>query len=118
MIKFLVILFIIKLHARKYIFKHIKKKHGQDLIKVVRDFEQKKTKFEKLDADIVYVKLCKKEQLIPIFAKVNASIRKGTYKLKRKIARLVMETELQNKHREKRKLRKNIRSINLLLSTS
>ena len=114
MIRFLVILFIINLYARK----NIKKKHGQDLIKVVRDFEQKKTKFEKLDADIVFIKLCKKEQLIPTFAKVNVSIRKGTYKLKRKIARLVMETELQNKHREKRKLRKKIRSINLLLSTS
>ena len=68
--------------------------------------------------DIVFIKLCKKEQLIPIFAKVNVSIRNGTYNLKRKIARLVMETELQNKHREKRKLRKDIRSINMLLSTS
>ena len=119
MIKLLVILFIIKLHARKNILKHIKKKHGQDLIKVVRDFEQKKTKFEKLDADITFIKLSKKkQQLIPTFAKVNASIRNDTYKLKRKIACLVMETELQNKHREKRKLRKNIRSINVLLSTS
>ena len=118
MIKLLVILFIIKLYARKNIFKHIKKKHEHDLIKVVRDFEQKKTKFEKLDADIAFIKLCKKEQLTPTFAKVNVSIRNGTYKLKRKIARLVMKTELQNKHREKRKLRKNIRSINVLLSTS
>ena len=29
-----------------------------------------------------------------------------------------METELQNKHQEKRKLRSEIRSINILLSTS
>ena len=36
----------------------------------------------------------------------------------RKIARLVMETELQNKYRQKHKLRKDIRSINILLSTS
>ena len=77
--------------------KHIKKKHGQDLVKVVRDFEQKKTKFEKLDPDIVFIKLCKKEQLIPTFAKVNVPIRNDTYKLKRKIARLVMGTEPQNK---------------------
>ena len=55
-----------------------------------------------------FIKLCKKEQLIPTFAKVNVSIRNGTCKLKRKIAHLVMETELQNKHREKRKLRKDI----------
>ena len=88
------------------------------MIKVARDFEQKKTKFEKLDADIVFIKLCKKEQLIPTFAKVNIYIRNGTYKLNREIADLVMETELQNKHREKRKLRKNIQSISVFLSTS
>ena len=45
-------------------------------------------------ADIAFIKLCKKEQLIPTFAKVSVSIRNGTYKLKRKIARLVMETKL------------------------
>ena len=88
------------------------------MIKALRDFEQKKAKFEKLVADIAFIKLCKKEQLIPSFAKVNVSIRNGTDKVKRKIARLMMETELKNKHREKRKLRKDIRGINGLLSTS
>ena len=118
MIKLLVTLFIIKLYARDNVFKHIKKKHEHNLIKAVRDFEQKKAKFEKLVADIAFIKLCKKEQLIPSFAKVNVSIRNGTDKVKRKIARLMMETELKNKHREKRKLRKDIRGINGLLSTS
>ena len=74
MMKLLVILFIIKLYARNNIFKHITKKHGHDLIKVVGDFEQKKTKFEKLFADIALIKLCKKEQLIPKLAKVHVSI--------------------------------------------
>ena len=111
-------LFIIKLYARDNVFKHIKKKHEHNLIKALRDFEQKKAKFEKLVADIAFIKLCKKEQLIPSFAKVNVSIRNGTDKVKRKIARLMMETELKNKHREKRKLRKDIRGINGLLSTS
>ena len=118
MIKLLVTLFIIKLYARDNVFKHIKKKHEHNLIKAVRDFEQKKAKSEKLVADIAFIKLCKKEQLIPSFAKVNVSIRNGTDKVKRKIARLMMETELKNKHREKRKLRKDIRGINGLLSTS
>ena len=118
MIKLLVTLFIIKLYARDNVFKHIKKKHEHNLIKAVRDFEQKKAKFEKLVADIAFIKLCKKEQLIPSFGKVNVSIRNGTDKVKRKIARLMMETELKNKHREKRKLRKDIRGINGLLSTS
>ena len=97
------------MHTENDIFKHVKKKHGHDLIKVIRDFEKKKTKFENFVSDIAFIKLCKKEQLITTFAKVNVSIQNGTYKLKRKIASLVMETELQNKHREKRKLRKDIR---------
>ena len=71
-----------------------------------------KTKFAKLDADIAFINLCKKEQLIPTFAKVNVSIQNGPYKLKGKITHLGMETELQNKHQEKRKLQKNIRIIN------
>ena len=118
MIKLLVIIFTITLHVRNNIFKHIKKKHGHDLIKVVRDIEQKKTKFEKLVAHIAFIKLCRKEQIISTFVKVNVSIQNGTYKLKSKNDRFVMETELQNKRREKRKLRKDSRSINILLSTS
>ena len=47
--------FYLKLYARNNIFKHIKKKDGEDLIKAVRDFEQKKTKFEKLDADSAFI---------------------------------------------------------------
>ena len=66
----------------------------------------------------MFIKFCKKDQVIPILSKVNVSIRNGTYELNRKIARLMMEGELQNEHREKRKLRKNIRSINVLLSSS
>ena len=61
MTKLLVILFIIKLYARNNIFKRIKKKHGNELINVVRDFEQKKIKFEKLVANITFIKLRKEE---------------------------------------------------------
>ena len=74
------------MYARNNIVKQIKKKHGHELIKVVRDLEQKKTKFEKLVADIAFIKLRKKEQLFPTLAKVNISIRNCTYKLKRKTA--------------------------------
>ena len=65
----------------------------------------------------MFIKFCKKEQVIPILSKVNVSIRNGTYELNREIARLVMEGELQNELHEKRKFRKNIRGINVLLST-
>ena len=43
MIKLLMILSIVKLYARNDIFNHIKKKHGQDLVKAVRDFKQEKS---------------------------------------------------------------------------
>ena len=51
------------------------------------DLEQEK--FENLDVDIAFIKLCKKEQLLPTITKVNVSIQNGIYKLKRKIACLV-----------------------------
>ena len=65
----------------------------------------------KINAAIKFIKSCKKENLIPTFAKVNVSIKSGSYKLKRKIARLIMNTELQNKHIQKQKLKKEIKKI-------
>ena len=91
MFKLLVILFIIKLYAHINIFKLIQKKHGQDVFKNVRLYEKLKTKSMKLKADITYIKSCKKEEVTPTFAKVNLSIKSGTYKLKKKIAKLVMD---------------------------
>ena len=104
MIKLLVILFIIKLYA-KYIFTRIKKKHGQH----VRSYESLMTKYMKVTADIKFIKLCKVEKIIPTFAKVNLSIKSGSRKLKLTIARLVMESEIQSKHLEKKKLKKELR---------
>ena len=53
-----------------------------------------------------------------IYSKINVSTRNGICKLKWRIARLMMETELQNQDRQKRNLWKDIRSINVFLSTS
>ena len=64
----------------------------------------------KTQADINFIKRCKVENLIPTFVKVNLSIKAGKYKLKRCIARIAMESEMQLKHREKKKLQKDIRS--------
>ena len=44
-------------------------------------------------------------------AKVDLSIKGGSYKLNKKVAKLVMDTEFQDKHSEERKIRKKIRSI-------
>ena len=66
----------------------------QDVIKNVRLYEKLKTKSMKLKVDIIYTKSCKKEKLIPTFAKVNLAIKSGGFKIKKKIAKLVMETEM------------------------
>ena len=63
----------------------------------------------KLNADIKFIKSGKKENLIPTFAKVNVSIKSGSYKLKWKIPRLIMNTKLQNKHIQTQKLKKEIK---------
>ena len=64
----------------------------------------------RLTADITFIKLCKVEEIVPTFAKVNLSIKSGSRKLKLRIARLVMESEIQSKHLEKKKLKKELRS--------
>ena len=81
MLKLLIILFIIKLYAQNDIFKRIKKKHGQDVITVIRSLEKLQTKYRKVIADMKYIKTFKKECLIPAFAKVNISIKNATHKL-------------------------------------
>ena len=46
---------------------------------------------------MIYIKSCKKEELIPDFAKVNLALKSGGFKIKKKIAKLVMEAEIQDK---------------------
>ena len=67
----------------------------------------------KLNTDIKFIKPWKKEHLIPTIAKVNVLIKSRSYKLKRKITRLVMNTELQNKHIQKWKLKEEIKKIDM-----
>ena len=64
------------------------------------------TKYMKVTTDMKFIKFCKVEKIIPTFAKVNFSIRSGSRKLKLRIARLLMEREIQSKHLEKKKLKK------------
>ena len=109
MFKLLLLLFVIKLYARNNIFKRIKKKHGQDILSHVRSLENLKTKYMKVQVDIKFIKLCKQENLIPTFASIELSLKHSNDKLKKCIARIVMETEIQNKHREKKSFKKKIR---------
>ena len=48
----------------------------------------------------------KLENTIPTFAKVKLSIKSGNTKLHKCIARIVMETELQNKYQQKKNILK------------
>ena len=115
MLKLLGILFIIKLYARNNVFKHIKKKHGQKIIKIIRSLENLKTKYVKVVADIKFIKSCKSESIIPTFVKVNLTLKHGNYKLLLRIEIIVLETELQNEHREKSKFKKEIKNIGVQL---
>ena len=53
----------------------------------------------------------KKEQLTPTFTKVKLSIKNADKKLQVEIAKLSMETELQDKHHAKRKMKIAIRKF-------
>ena len=78
MFKLLVILLIIKFYAQYDILRFIKKKYGQNVITVIRSLEQMQTKYVKIDADIKFIKSCKKENLILTFEKTNVSIKSGS----------------------------------------
>lgn len=69
----------------------------------------------KEDQNITFIKSCKKENLVPTFTKVNLSINSRSYKLRYEISKLIIQTELENKHHEKRKLRTEILSIGIEL---
>ena len=72
----------------------------------------------KLKADILYTKSCKKEELIPTFAKVNLAIKSGGFKIKKKSAKLVMETETKDKQYPLRKLQKDFQSLAISLKST
>ena len=62
------------------------------------------------------IKLCKQENLIPTFANIKLSLKHN--KLKKRIARIAMETEIQNKHREKKSFKKEVRQKSILLKST
>ena len=62
----------------------------------------------KTAVDIVSIKTCKVEDKISTFAKINLSVKDDNKKLTRRIARIVMDSQLQSKYREKKKLIKEL----------
>ena len=66
--------------------------------------------------DLDFLLTCKKEKLIPTFAKPKLSIG-GTTRLRSKIARLIIETEMKNKHAKKKALQKKIKELRLKIAS-
>ena len=113
--KLLVILFIIEIFARINIFKHIGKKQRQFILRNVRSLEHVKKKYSKVNQDINFIKTCRRENLLPTFAKVKIAIKINNNKLKQKLARIILDTELQQKHNQRRKLKREvIRTCNVI----
>ena len=52
----LVIQFIIKLYARNDVFKLVRKKHGQNILKAAKNYEKLQSQLLKVQADIKYIK--------------------------------------------------------------
>ena len=80
----------------------------KDIIAPIRSYESLKTKYMKVQSDIKLINSCKKESLIPTFAKFNLSIKNASRKLKSRIGRTVMESEIESKLHKKKKLKKDI----------
>ena len=93
------------------IFKIVKKKHGQDIIKITRNVEGLIRKHHKTKLDINFIKKLKQEDLIPTLATVHLAIKYGAIWLKKKIVCIIMDIELQNKHTENKKLKKKILEV-------
>ena len=116
LISFWLCLFVIKLYCRNDIFKHIIKKHGKDIYNMIRSFETLKTKYQKVILDLKFIKTCKKEELIPTFANVRLSLKHGSAKLKKRIIRIIMESEMQVKYQERKKLKQEIKALSTKLT--
>ena len=92
------------------------------MITVIRSLEKVQTKYGNVVADKKYIKICKKEHLIPTLFfqrfNTNISMKNATHRLRRETSLLIMNTELENQHSEKDKLRKEINKICIELKSN
>ena len=99
--KLFVILFLVRLYARIYIFKLIEEKYGRIGIKVARSIEIYRTKLSKIKCDIDFLLTCKRNNLIPTFARTKSAV-KVSFQLRNKTSQQIIDAELKNKHRKKK----------------
>ena len=106
----LVIGFLIKIWSQKPIFAYIREKNGTETLRQCRVFEKTVLRYEKLLLDLQFLLTCKKESLIPVFARPKLSIQ-GNSKMKKRIAEIIIKTELKRKHKIKQELKNEIERL-------
>ena len=107
----LVLHFVIKIFSRKNLYTHIREKHGNETLRQCRGLEKATLKYEKLCYDLRFLLVCKKERLVPTFAKPKLSITVND-KIRKDVALLLIKAEIKNKHRLKNQLRQEIKRHN------
>ena len=105
----LVILFLYKLYAHINIFKHIEEKYEQLKIKLTRIIQKQHTEIRKIKYDINYLLYCKRKGLRPQFPKPKFVVKINKY-LRDKVGRLILDTEIRNKHRKKKRLLQQVKN--------
>ena len=106
----LVLGFLIKIYACKPLFTYIREKHGLQTLRQCRVFEKLIIRYEKSLHDLRFLLACKKEGLVPKFARPKLSIA-ACAKIRKGIANIIIKTELKNKHRTRNELREQIRTL-------
>ena len=103
--KLLVINFLIILYALKNIVNIIFGKYGKSLVTLSRNMERTRLKIAKLKSDIKFLLTCKRNNLNPTFTKPKISKRMGEG-IQRKITKTIIETEVVNKHKQLKYLKR------------
>ena len=83
-------------------------KYGEKEIKLARVIQKHRSRKAKIECDIKYLLLCKRNNVTPLFARPKFSIRISYY-LCNKIGLQILEAEVKNKHRKKRTLKQQLK---------
>ena len=114
MYKLLVILFIIKIHALRNIYNHIAGKYGADTLKLTRETERIRIKIRKMKSDIKFLTTCRRNKLIPTFARPKFAI-KTSIQVKRKIAMALIDAEMITKHKKLKDCKRTLKEQSMKL---
>ena len=92
------------------IYKHIKGKYGQRILKDARLLETIRSKLTKVKCDIEFLNTCKRNILCPTFARPKFAI-KISINIKKKITMTIISEEIKYKHKKKKLLGKQIKEV-------